>query len=232
MCTGIPETAYAAEQAKETVQEVEALSFEDLEETEGERLQTEIPEDEKTSGDGENPQNETDTQDEKNPADQEVSDEDTPSGDADEAGEQEAEAPSDKDTEETEVPSDENVEETQEEELQAEVSEEEEEGLTEEEFSVESEVAEGCGEAALYAANGFVPRTTNPGNNSYYTSGNPFAGPNNCTYYAWGRAHELLGYKPYRWTGNAGNWWYNKDGYERGSTPRLGAIMCWGGGDK
>lgn len=82
-----------------------------------------------------------------------------------------------------------------------------------------------------YAADGFVPRTTDPGNNSNYTDGNPyakFAGTNNCTYYAWGRARELLGYRPHVWEGNAGDWWYNNDGYARGSTPRLGAIMCWG----
>lgn len=80
----------------------------------------------------------------------------------------------------------------------------------------------------VYAANGFVPRTTDPGNNSNYTSENPYVGPENCTYYAWGRARELLGYRPYTWKGNAGNWWNNNDGYERGDTPRLGAIMCWG----
>lgn len=84
------------------------------------------------------------------------------------------------------------------------------------------------GAVSVYAAGGFVPRTTNPGNNNNYTSGNPYVGPNNCTYYVWGRARELLGYRPYTWQGNACNWWDNKDGYERGSTPRLGAIMCWG----
>ncbi|MDE7266802.1 MAG: RICIN domain-containing protein [Lachnospiraceae bacterium] len=81
------------------------------------------------------------------------------------------------------------------------------------------------------AANGFVPRTTDPGNNAYYTNGNPYVGPCNCTYYAWGRAHELLGYKPpfFGITGqNAKSWWDQPGGFEKGSTPRLGAIMCWG----
>lgn len=50
----------------------------------------------------------------------------------------------------------------------------------------------------------------------------------NCTCYAWGRMLELgatnLTLCPY----DAGSWWgYTQDGYQRGQTPRLGAIACW-----
>lgn len=31
--------------------------------------------------------------------------------------------------------------------------------------------------------------------------------------------------------GNAGNYFDKRDGYERGQTPRLGAVTCWAGGD-
>lgn len=231
LCTGIPKTAYAVEQAKETV----LLSFEDLEETGGERLQTEIPEDEKTSGDGENPQNETDTQgetdtqDEKNPADQEVSDEDTPSGDADEAGEQEAEAPSD-----------ENVEETQEEELQTEVSEEEE-GLAEKEVSAKGEMVEAFGETALYAANA--------GNSGYpynVAAGTYIADKWNfyqceCTSFVAYCLNEKNGFSFWntmygstadkKW-GNANHWKYvaQQKGFTVDSNPAVGAVAWTGSG--
>ena len=50
----------------------------------------------------------------------------------------------------------------------------------------------------------------------------------NCVGYAWGRWHELLGKKPNLSRGNAENWYGNtKDGYKRGSTPKLGAVICW-----
>lgn len=50
----------------------------------------------------------------------------------------------------------------------------------------------------------------------------------NCVGYAWGRWYELLGKKPALSRGNAENWWGNtKDGYERGQTPKLGAVICW-----
>lgn len=84
-----------------------------------------------------------------------------------------------------------------------------------------------------YAVSGYTPRVSAPNRNNandykYYYGANPYAGPNNCTFYAWGRVYELLGVKPRTWTGNACEWWYNKDGYERSSIPRLGAMMCWG----
>ncbi len=103
-----------------------------------------------------------------------------------------------------------------------------EEAVTESETNIvlksEEEVLEE--QIDVRAGYDFVPRTTAP-NQSEYGSANPYMGPSNCTYYAWGRARELLGYRPYVWQGNACDWWGNNDGYERGSTPRLGAILCW-----
>lgn len=73
--------------------------------------------------------------------------------------------------------------------------------------------------------------------NGYYYNQNIFYqcgyGMPNCTCYAWGRWYELLGIKPKLYTGNAETW-YPKgkayDGYERGQTPKLGAIACWSKG--
>lgn len=54
----------------------------------------------------------------------------------------------------------------------------------------------------------------------------------NCVGYAWGRWRELLGSKPALSRGNAEIWWGNtKDGYERGSDPKLGAVCCWSKGE-
>jgi len=49
----------------------------------------------------------------------------------------------------------------------------------------------------------------------------------NCVGYAWGRWYELLGKKPKLSKGNAENWYNYKDGYKRGKTPKLGAVICW-----
>ena len=50
----------------------------------------------------------------------------------------------------------------------------------------------------------------------------------NCVGYAWGRWRELLGKKHNLSTKNAESWWGNtSDGYKRGQTPQLGAVMCW-----
>ncbi len=77
----------------------------------------------------------------------------------------------------------------------------------------------------------FTKRTTAPSTSDerYYGSGNPYPSKGaNCTWYAYGRAWEIMGYKPPVWQGNACDWWYYNDGFERGSEPRLGAMMCWG----
>ena len=55
----------------------------------------------------------------------------------------------------------------------------------------------------------------------------------NCTYYTWARASELIG-KPLisgdkQW-GNAGTWYSNCKEYNKGQTPKLGAIAVWKGG--
>lgn len=49
----------------------------------------------------------------------------------------------------------------------------------------------------------------------------------NCVGYAWGRFMEVLGKAPTLSRANAENWWDYNDGYERGQTPRLGAVICW-----
>lgn len=50
----------------------------------------------------------------------------------------------------------------------------------------------------------------------------------NCVGYAWGRWRELLNKAPNLSMNNAENWWgYTADGYQRGQTPRLGAVVCW-----
>ena len=50
----------------------------------------------------------------------------------------------------------------------------------------------------------------------------------NCVGYAWGRWREILGKKHNLSRANAENWWGNtSDGYKRGQTPKVGAIMCW-----
>lgn len=78
---------------------------------------------------------------------------------------------------------------------------------------------------------GFTQRKTAPGDTPYYKSQNPFAqsgyGMPNCTCYAWGRAYEIMGSRPKLSTGNAENWYCFSDGYQRGQTPRVGAIACW-----
>lgn len=82
----------------------------------------------------------------------------------------------------------------------------------------------------------FVERTEAPTeSNSYYYSNNPFNwsgyGLPNCTCYAWGRFFELSGSWPNLSLGNAENWYGYNDGYERGTTPKLGAVICWRKGE-
>lgn len=50
----------------------------------------------------------------------------------------------------------------------------------------------------------------------------------NCVGYAWGRFMEILGSTPKLSRRNAEDWYgYTADGYKRGSTPKLGAVICW-----
>jgi len=91
-----------------------------------------------------------------------------------------------------------------------------------------------CGFLFPAGAAGFSPRLSAPDFNTY-ASGNPYPSTSstdsngNCTWYAWGRAREILGYGPSLSRGNAGTWYNYSDGFARGQTPKLGAIICWGG---
>lgn len=50
----------------------------------------------------------------------------------------------------------------------------------------------------------------------------------NCVGYAWGRWREILGKYHNLSRSNAENWYINvNDGYERGNTPKLGAVICF-----
>lgn len=86
----------------------------------------------------------------------------------------------------------------------------------------------------------FISRTTAPAysdkNYIHYLSGGYNYAINisngsvlpNCVGYAWGRWRELLGRKHNLSTSNAENWYGNtSDGYERGTTPKVGAVICW-----
>lgn len=54
----------------------------------------------------------------------------------------------------------------------------------------------------------------------------------NCVGYAWGRVREYLGEDPTLSRRNAEMWYsYTADGYTRGKTPKLGAVMCWRKGE-
>ena len=84
----------------------------------------------------------------------------------------------------------------------------------------------------------YVPRLSSRGmrGNYYWYGGNPFYnagyGLPNCTCYAWGRFWENsdingdYSNRPNLSTGNAEDWWSHSDGYARGSTPALGAVLC------
>lgn len=50
----------------------------------------------------------------------------------------------------------------------------------------------------------------------------------NCVGYCWGRWLEILRGDHRLSRGNAEDWWnYTEDGYERGQTPKVGAVICW-----
>lgn len=79
----------------------------------------------------------------------------------------------------------------------------------------------------------YSPRLSAPSqSNRYYGSDNVFYqsgyGMPNCTAYAWGRFYEISGSRPKLCTGNAGTWYsYTSDGYSRGRSPKLGAVIVW-----
>lgn len=50
----------------------------------------------------------------------------------------------------------------------------------------------------------------------------------NCVGYAWGRVYEITGKRPTLSKRNAEDWFgYTQDGYERGSVPKVGSVICW-----
>ena len=70
--------------------------------------------------------------------------------------------------------------------------------------------------------------------NKYYYEDNVFYqsgyGIPNCTCYAWGRFYELSKERPKLCKKNAENWYAYEDGYDRGKTPKLGAVIVWSKG--
>lgn len=83
---------------------------------------------------------------------------------------------------------------------------------------------------SAYSARTSAP---NSGNGYFYSNSNPFyAGgyTGQCTWYAFGRAYEILGSRPKLSTGNANKWYsYNQQNgyYNYGTEPRVGAIACY-----
>lgn len=69
----------------------------------------------------------------------------------------------------------------------------------------------------------------NSNDNPYYAAG---LGMPNCTAYAYGRLWELTNVKPPIALFNACDWLdvARKAGYRTGTTPELGALICWAGG--
>ena len=85
----------------------------------------------------------------------------------------------------------------------------------------------------------FTKRTTAPSTTNKYYKHTSAGGYNscihitngsvlpNCVGYAWGRFYEISGNKPKLSRRNAEDWYGYTDGYKRGSTPRIGAVICW-----
>lgn len=84
----------------------------------------------------------------------------------------------------------------------------------------------------------FIPRLNSNGmvGSKYWYDSNwnpyyPANGLPNCTCYAWGRWAEIMDAVP---TGlslrNAENWYADTTGYNKGQTPKLGAIICFADG--
>lgn len=89
---------------------------------------------------------------------------------------------------------------------------------------------------------GFTPRLSAPSATNKYYKHTSAGGLNeciligggsclpNCVGYAWGRFYEIMGKRPTLSKGNAENWYSFNDGYKRGKTPKLGAVICWAKG--
>ena len=90
---------------------------------------------------------------------------------------------------------------------------------------------------------GFAVRTSAPATNNtyFFSSANSFYpayapspgtidAKGNCTWYAFGRAYEILKKRPNLSIRSASKWYsYNKNNgcYPYGSSPKVGAILCW-----
>ena len=116
-------------------------------------------------------------------------------------------------------------------------------GIPQEEVGAVDENELGIGADDVY-----VPRLTCPQpDNKYYVKqgygnginpcilGYPLYAPgsvlSNCVGYAYGAYMEHQGLTSCRLSrANAENWYGHNDGYKRGMTPRLGAVMCWSKG--
>ena len=88
----------------------------------------------------------------------------------------------------------------------------------------------------------YSPRRSRPSKSKYYWSSSPYKGslnmfPNgNCTAYAWGRFWEVSehfgGSTRLSASGNAEDWYYGSNsGFNRGSSPQLGAVICFKDGN-
>ena len=104
------------------------------------------------------------------------------------------------------------------------------------------------GKATTVEAASFSPRLSAPDTGNMYYKHTSYGGLNecilgsnqsgykgstlpNCVGYAWGRTYEITGKKPTLSKNNADTFWgRTSDGYQRGQTAQLGAIVCWSGG--
>lgn len=80
----------------------------------------------------------------------------------------------------------------------------------------------------------FIPRLVEPqkDNKFFYSDANPYVkkgyGLPNCTCYACGRFAEIHGeFVPELGYGNAEDWYARSPKLEKGSEPKVGAIICW-----
>ena len=91
-------------------------------------------------------------------------------------------------------------------------------------------------EPGIAEAAGFSQRTSSPnGVSYYYSSSNPFYSAGyvgECTWYAWGRAYEILGTRPYLPTSGAGRWFNETTAYPKSTNyyaAKVGAVICYSG---
>lgn len=98
------------------------------------------------------------------------------------------------------------------------------------------EVSQADSGADLQIAAAFTQRTSSPnGNKYYYTNINVFykyGYVGECTWYAWGRAYEILGSAPKLPTSGAGRWYNECNSYLKSNNyyaAKVGAIACYSG---